>query len=226
MATKKSSERPVPAVRPARQKRSAATRDAILRVVGQMVQAGEFETATVQEIVRRADSSVGAFYGRFADKSAVLLTFYETRCQTLEARAADIFNGAAGDSLQSILVQFITLTVQNTMDNEPFLRASQGRFTGDAESPFAQRARQLNSRLYAWLRQLLRERKDEHAHPEPETAALFLLALVGGLTRDALLTGKKISNRELYAGAFQAELQRAVFGYLQMTESVLPSESK
>lgn len=214
MNTNKSIRKQEPAVRPARQKRSAATRDAILDVVEKMVSAGEFEKATVQDIVRRAGSSVGAFYGRFADKSAVLFSFYDARCQGLEARASEILENRQGASLWSVLSRFVGMSVRHTMDNEPFLRVSQSHFSGDPENPFTQRARQLNSRLYALLRRLLDERRDEHDHPEPETAALFVLALVGGLTRDALLTGQRISNRELYADAFECELKRAVSGYL------------
>ena len=214
MSDKKSIRKQEPAVRPARQRRSAATRDAILNVVEKMVEAGEFERATVQDIVRRAGSSVGAFYGRFADKSAVLFSFYDSRCQGLEARASEILVNRRGAALWTMLSRFVGMSVRHTMANEPFLRVSQSHFTGDPDNPFTQRARQLNSRLYALLRRLLDERRDEHAHPEPETAALFVLALVGGLTRDALLTGQKISNREMYAEAFLGELKRAVAGYL------------
>jgi AcrR family transcriptional regulator len=214
MGAHKSNNKQEPAVRPAMQKRSAATRDAILNVVEKMVVAGEFETATVQDIVREAGSSVGAFYGRFADKSAVLFSFYDARCQGLEVRVAEILENDRGAPLWSVLSRFVGMSVLHTMDNEPFLRVSQKHFTGDPQSPFTRRARQLNSRLYAMLRRLLDERRAEHAHPEPETAALFVLALVGGLTRDALLTGQKISNRDMYAEAFLGELKRAVAGYL------------
>jgi AcrR family transcriptional regulator len=211
---KKSSHKSRDAVLPTRQKRSAATRDAILKVVERLVEAGEFETATVQDIVRQAGSSVGAFYGRFADKSAVLFSFYDNRCRDLEERASTALECRGECSLWAILSRFVELTVRHTLDNEPFLRVSQKHFKDHSENPFTERARQLNSLLYARLNRLLTERRHEHKHPEPQTAALFLLALVGGLTRDALLTGQHISNRELYVDAFLGELRRAVSGYL------------
>ena len=131
MGAKKSIRKQEPAVRPARQKRSAATRDAILNVVEKMVEAGEFERATVQDIVRRADSSVGAFYGRFADKNSVLFSFYDARCQGLEAQASEILETRRGASLWSVLSRFVGMSVRHTMDNEPFLRVSQSHFSGN-----------------------------------------------------------------------------------------------
>ena len=82
---KRQPEKPaVDVVRPARQQRSRETRDAILKAVAKLVKAGKYESATVQDIVQAAGSSVGAFYGRFADKTAALYSFYDTRCAESE----------------------------------------------------------------------------------------------------------------------------------------------
>lgn len=203
-----------PAVHPARQARSARTRDAILKVVEQRVLDGTFEHASVQAIVDEAGSSVGAFYGRFADKTAALYSFYENRCDRLEDRVSGLLKAAEGDDLRAVLTRFVEFIVSYTMQNEPFLRASQPYFSADQETPFQLRARKMNSKLYQGLLPALHRHRQDFTHPEPETAALFLLALIGGLTRDALLTGKKLTRQDLYAKAFVSELKRAVFGYL------------
>ncbi|NNE06601.1 MAG: TetR/AcrR family transcriptional regulator [Xanthomonadales bacterium] len=203
-----------PAVRPARQARSAKTRDAILKVVERRIRDGSFETATVQQIVNEANSSVGAFYGRFSDKTAALYSFYEDRCEALESSVAELFKPKPADDVAAVLARFIDFMVRHTMKNEPFLRASRPYFSSAKETPFQLRARQLNSRLYQHLLGVLQRHREDFGHPEPETAALFLLALIGGLTRDALLTGKKLTRQKMYAEAFISELERAVFGYL------------
>lgn len=206
--------RKVPPVRPARQQRSRETRDAILKVVAEWVMTGRFETSTVQDIVGAAGCSVGAFYGRFADKTAVLYSFYETRCQEQETRTAIMLDPTDPSDLESQLGAFIEHIVNHTMAHSAFLHASRQYFTTGKETPFLHRARLLNGRLYGVLLPVLRAKSDEFSHPNPETATLFLLALIGGLTRDALLTGAALTDKKLECGPFVTELKRAAFGYL------------
>ena len=59
-------------VRPPQQARSQETLHRILDAAEVLVAEKSFEDASVSEIVRRANSSVGAFYARFEDKDAVL----------------------------------------------------------------------------------------------------------------------------------------------------------
>ncbi|MFQ5417449.1 MAG: TetR/AcrR family transcriptional regulator, partial [Myxococcota bacterium] len=59
-------------VRPPQQARSQQTLDRILDAAEAMVSEKGFEDSPVSAIVRRAGSSVGAFYARFEDKYALL----------------------------------------------------------------------------------------------------------------------------------------------------------
>ena len=59
-------------VRRPMQERSQRTLERILSAAETLILEVGFEGATVAEIVRRADSSVGAFYTRFKDKDALL----------------------------------------------------------------------------------------------------------------------------------------------------------
>ena len=214
MIKRKPKSMPEALVRPARQQRSRKTRDAILKVVAKRVMAGDFETTTVQDIAKAAGSSVGAFYGRFADKTAALYSFYDSRCEEVETRAAALLDPADPRDLQAILGAFIDQLASNTLAHAAFLRASRKYFTTSEETVFVKRARLLNAKLYGLLLPVLRAHREEFSHPDVESATLFLLALVGGLTRDALLTGAALTDRKIEPGPFVAELQRAVFGYL------------
>mgnify|MGYP001817438101 CR=1 FL=1 len=210
---------PEAVVRPTRQKRSAKTRDAILKVVAKLVKDGKFECASVQDIVTAAGSSVGAFYGRFADKTAALYSFYDERCQTLEAKVTILLREPADGELNNRLGQFIEFTVGHTLSNADFLRASRPYFAAEKDSVFQQRARLLNAKLYGLLLPILREHKNEMDHPDVEGATLFVLALVGGLSRDALLTGVALTDKKIDVAHFVEELKRAVYGYLQVKTS-------
>src|SRR5262245_3182386 len=59
-------------VKPPRQARSQQTLDRILDAAEALVSEKGFDDTPVAEIARRAGSSVGAFYSRFADKDALL----------------------------------------------------------------------------------------------------------------------------------------------------------
>src|SRR5262249_9156472 len=66
-----------PRLRPPVQARSQATLDRLVRAAEGLLAEKRFDEATVAEIARRADSSVGAFYARFPDKEAFLDHFDE-----------------------------------------------------------------------------------------------------------------------------------------------------
>ena len=64
-----------------KQLRSQETLDRILTAAEGLLDEGTFDQATIAEVVRRAGTSVVAFYARFLDKQALLFT--------LEARALE-----------------------------------------------------------------------------------------------------------------------------------------
>lgn len=201
-------------VRPVRQRRSRETRDAILAVVERLVTAGEFDRASVQDIVREAGTSVGAFYGRFADKNAALFCFYDSRCGLLERRLLRKLSDGSDRDISARLDIFIEEIVHHTLAGAAFLRASRRHFFGRHDSVFLGRARTLNLRLYMLLNPLLASNRQRLSHNDIETATWFCLALVGGLVRDGVLAGSALAKQQMDATRFVAELRRAVFGYL------------
>ena len=75
-------------VRPPRQARSQETLDRILDAAEALVAEKGFGDATVADIARRAESSVGAFYARFKDKEGLLYALYERYFEQANATAA------------------------------------------------------------------------------------------------------------------------------------------
>src|SRR5690606_7338328 len=64
-------------VRPPVQDRSQRTLLRLLEATAQLLEERSFEDVGVTDIVKRAHSSVGAFYARFASKDAVLHSLHE-----------------------------------------------------------------------------------------------------------------------------------------------------
>jgi len=202
------------------QKRSEKTRKHILAAVEKLVNSGGYNSATVQDIVRAAGCSTGAFYGRFSDKNAALLALIDRRYEQLHTQLLPLFEpeSIASNSLEHILEAFISVVFDHTASGFTILKTtpvmSMGAKDGD---PFLARFQELNAQLALWLQTLYSQHTDIITHSRPESAHMSL-ALIGGLCRDVLLVGSKVSDSaiesQLNAEGFKAEVLRIVRGYL------------
>ena len=206
-------------IRPALQKRSLKTQQKILKVVEKLLQEGKFEQATVQDIVRQSRCSIGAFYGRFKDKNAALFSFYDAHCVQLESSTLVILDPTRSneESLAQILSEFVETTVRHTLAHAEILKADTIKFSDEEGDPFLDRARKMNRQLHQALAAVLLARRDEFDHPDVRLGSMFVLGIVGGLTRDAITTGQKLMKTGVSAEVLQRELSRTVLGYLGIT---------
>lgn len=89
-------------VTPATQLRSQATFNALIRAGRQVMAAKDFEAVRVSEIARTAKASIGAFYGRFANKEVFFSAIQEITVSDIEAGMRTLLAQAsvvqAGDS--------------------------------------------------------------------------------------------------------------------------------
>src|SRR6185436_14033987 len=74
-------------VKPPQQARSQKTLERLLDAAEELIAERGVASVTVSEVVRRAGSSVGAFYARFPDKDALLATLHERSCAEALATA-------------------------------------------------------------------------------------------------------------------------------------------
>ncbi len=202
-------------IHPVKQQRSLQTQQKILAVVEKLVLSGQFEQSTVQTIVQQAGCSVGAFYGRFKDKRAVLFSFYDTRCSQLEQLAIAVLNPQRRAKLATIIKDFTHLIVSHSLQHAEFIRT--GPFSSQTvkNDVFLVRAQQLNALLYKSLQKLLAQRKQELKYRINNQTSMFLLAIIGGLTRDGIVTGRWLIKKGSIDGQrFEQELNRAVSRYL------------
>jgi AcrR family transcriptional regulator len=199
-----------------RQRRSAQTQEKILKVVDRHLVAGTFNEVTVQDLVSEAGCSVGAFYGRFTNKTAALYHFYDARCRELEKAAQELLDPDRPESLNVLLTDFTERVVRRTFAYAAILKVDALRVATDPDHPFTRRARELNSVLLDMMSKLLEARQAEFSHTASEETALFVLALVGGLSRDAVVTGARLADKtgEHSAERFIVDLTRAVHGFL------------
>jgi AcrR family transcriptional regulator len=206
-------------VRPPRQARSQETLDRILDAAEALVAEKGFENATVAELVRRADSSVGAFYARFRDKEGLLYALYERYFEQAMATADAALDPGRweGATIPEILHAVVPFLVSVYREREGLIRAFVMR--NHADPAFRARRDRLSHRVHDGLTRLLLARSAEIRHPEPARAAAFGLDLVVSAIESAVLFDELRSTVELPDDRLAAELTRAYLSYLRVEDS-------
>lgn len=202
-------------VRPPQQLRSQETLDRILDAAEALVAEKGFEDTPVSEIVRRAGSSVGAFYTRFADKDALLHALYDRYLAQATATTDDALDPDRWESarIPELLRAVVGFLVSIYRERLGLMRVFVMRNHGDPD--FQARRERLSHYVNERLAALLLARRHEITHPDPERAAAFGLTLVFSTLDSVLLFGEMrsgrlaISDREL-----AEELTRTYLAYL------------
>lgn len=202
-------------VRPPQQVRSQETLTRILDAAEALVAEKGFEDTPISEIVRRAGSSVGAFYTRFADKDTLLHALYDRYLEQAIATTDDALDPARWESasITELLDAVVRFLVAIYREQQGLMRAFVMRNHSDAT--FQARRERLSHYVNERLAALLLERRDEITHPDPERAAAFGLTLVFSALDSVILFGEfRSGNLALSDDDFAAELTRAYLAYL------------
>lgn len=192
-------------VRPAMQARSRATRGRILKVLEKALKDQTIDSLTVADIARKARSSVGAFYGRFADKAAALDALYSDHLDVLTTQLAEACReGRRHRDVHRWIGELVSACVRHGIENRALLARLAGRPVSLARPPES---------LSEELARTLTVLKIKPPHFAPP-AAKFLLALIVGMSRDAALFQTDLSNSEAAQRAFIQDIQKAALWYL------------
>jgi AcrR family transcriptional regulator len=84
-----------PNVNEPRQRRSRETRDRLLQATRELLEERTFEDLTIQQIATRAGCPVGAFYGRFGGKEAILPQLLQMHYAEVEREVSTAFRPEA-----------------------------------------------------------------------------------------------------------------------------------
>lgn len=209
-----------PGARPPQQRRSQETLSRFVETAAELLADRRFEDATVQEIARRAGSSVGAFYTRFPNKEALFHQMNELVFSRAEEQWDQVLDPARwkGASLSRILQELIELLVDRRIRHRGFLRALSLYARSNPEAGFASRAAKMNRYVYSKLRELLAGRA-EIRHSNPDRAIAFGFFVIDTLTREAILFGDTgLPPEQFSRKVLVAELSRAVQAYLGSSE--------
>ncbi len=174
-------------VRAPKQARSRATLERIVRATRELIETKRFDDISISEIVKRARSSVGAFYTRFPDKAALLDYLDELYAREMVEAAG----GAARMSMtETTLTEdvrgLITFLVQIHRLQPGLLRTLIVEACRQSEGTFRERTRRMNRTIPPVMDRLL-ARGDEIGHPEPRRAVYLGLLMVFSAIREVTL---------------------------------------
>ena len=200
-------------VRPPRQARSQLTLGRILDAAESLLREKCWEDTSVADIVRRADSSVGAFYARFRDKDALLSALHERFVEEAIATAEHALceKRWAGSSISEIVRELVAFQVRIQDQHAGLARAIVLR---SAECPeFRDRGLRMTASIDGLFARLVVARRREILHPIPIAAAAFTSRLIGGAMLQRLLfpAAANLASPEL---SLVGELTHAALAYL------------
>ena len=203
-------------VKAPRQIRSRQTLERLLDAAESLLRTRSFHQISVAEIARQGGSSVGAFYGRFRDKNALLSAMQQRYAEEGRATAAVALAPSAwvGTAIADVIAHLCAFVVEELRQNRGRHRAFLMAAYADPE--FAARFGEVTADTIAAIADLLEARATEFRHPDPRAAADFLHRILYGiLEQDALYHGAPTA-RVLDDAALAGELARACTRYLDV----------
>jgi AcrR family transcriptional regulator len=185
---------------PPKQARSDASLARILKAARELLETSSFEELSVAGLARRARSSVGAFYGRFADKQALLEQLAEVYAGEAHA-AVQAFAGAraqgAGD-LEGELEAVVDFAIHFHRERAGVVRALLLEARARPGGRVAERVRRMKALPPTLERRILAHRA-AIAHPDPEWAVAEGFFVVLAAVRE----------RVIFGGEWGAEMRKA-----------------
>ena len=213
---------------PTIQQRGRNSLERLLTAAEKTLEIEGLEGATVPAIAARADMSVGNVYKRFPDKDSLIRAVYERFFSEAQASNEFALDPAKWDGILTIevLSTLVTGMIEGYRGRRPLIRALllYGHTHGDAK--FRLHAEELRLRSLALFERLLRDRREDIGHPQPERAIRFVVMLIAHALENAVMSeeGGGISGGDFLSHVPEtaAELSRIVVGYLRVRSTERP----
>lgn len=195
--------------KPVRRKPAQETLEKLLAAAEEQLRKEGLDAFTIQKVLQRAGLSVGAFYSRFPDKTAVLHEVQERVHSRIDSRILTDLAAMRGNclSLEDAVDQAFDILIRHVLSERELFRAFMMLSVFDAH--MGQKGEKANWERKRAIEDLLEPHIDEIGHPDPHLAIDSAYAIYSNTMRGRLV----------YYGSSDAEQ----FG---VTESTLFSDLK
>jgi AcrR family transcriptional regulator len=198
-----------------RQDRSKKTLERLLDATEAIIRERGVDAVTIPEVVQAAKSSVGSFYGRFPNKTALLSCLHERACEqsvaTIDiALDPDRWRDVPTADLVRSFVRFAVLLFH---ERQPMMLAFNAAI--GADPGFADRRARTAAAIGLRVRALLADRRGDLHHPRPDRAVeMALRALTATLEQRNALEASGVDAVKIDDEALIEELSRMMLAYL------------
>lgn len=203
------------------QARSRESMNQMLDAAAQILETKTFEALTIAEVVERAGTSVGSFYGRFKDKDGLLHALDERFFQEFEQDfAAMVSQPDWPESPVAVIIRDAARFLVETYSKQSGVLRSlnlKARLYGDPG--FQAREQRAWKELYPLLRNILLAHQAEMTHPNPSLAIHLGFQQMFFTLREILLWDPLHESRSYEKEELIVELVRAYLAYLGIQEA-------
>jgi AcrR family transcriptional regulator len=198
-----------------KQDRSERTQERLLRAAESLILEKGLADASVPEIARRAGSSVGGFYARFADKDALLRALEERFFGEMEERVARLADaGRWGDAPIATIAGACAAELVHVFRERRNLIAAFLHFSTRDPELLADAIR-FRAATAERIAGLLLPRRQELRHPEPRLAIDLGVQFAFALMLQLVIVGDvHAGGRTLRDGELVDEIARNFLAYI------------
>jgi len=172
----------------AKQSRSRSTHDRIVEAGMSLVRAGQFDEVGFREIIETAGVSVGAFYGRFKNKEAllqfVLQQFFIDTERWIEKTVSNI--EAKSTCLDDVIIGVVRTMIGLYQRDLGMMRSVYLRTRTRNDPEFLEKVGAFDARCYMYLDRLTLAYMDEVDHSDPKGAFRFGVKVLAAFLRDVV----------------------------------------
>jgi AcrR family transcriptional regulator len=200
---------------PPTQARSLRSMNRILDAAESLLADVGFDDLSIQDIIKKADTSVGVFYARFKDKEAMIAALCERHQQQVIDELAQRDQGE-GQSLETIIRYWVHGLIVRYRGNKGLYRALVMRGHERPDWRYNDpKARE--SLSIAQFGTTIAAHRDRIGHPKPKQAASLAYLIVIATLREKILFGESTASAlRISDKALENELHRAVSAYLEV----------
>ncbi|HLA80061.1 MAG TPA: TetR/AcrR family transcriptional regulator [Thermoleophilia bacterium] len=205
-----------PAYKTPLQKRSRESLERILEAAEEQIRAEGLESLTIADVVRGAGLSVGAFYSRFPDKTALLHAVQERFHNKIEPLIHQELSAPPedGETLEGAVNRSIDVLIKYVVGERELSRAFM--MSSVFDPILRSRGEQVNQARRETLVSVLMAHSAGIGHPDPVLAIGMAYAMYAAVVREVLMFG---AQHELYYNipscTIFSELKEALALYLR-----------
>jgi len=205
-----------PLVTPAQQRRSQDTHDNIVEAFRALLGTEDFDDISVAQIAKRAGSSVGGVYARFASKEALLLPVIDEILGESTSALDGSLDAIPDDApLAAVISGYVGPMIAMFRRHRTVLLQLMRAARGETARAVTERLHVFNMHAHQRFRALAWKHRGEITHPNPRAAIEFALFLGSAAGRESVL-GANWRSYEIQPDDEHVarELTAAMVGYL------------